>query len=70
MEIAAAQQRVIVTENASDFGHVTSCTVLFVRKAWWPSQALATRLSRALTRWVAAQPEPGPWPHWLPAEPR
>lgn len=68
IEIATAQQRVIVTENASDFAQVTSCVVLFVLKSWWPRQVLAPRLAEALARWAAAHPEPGPWPHWLDAD--
>lgn len=68
IQAAAAEQRVIVTENASDFAHVTTCVVLFVLKSWWPHQALASRLADALDRWAAAHPEPGNWPHWLEAD--
>jgi hypothetical protein len=67
IQIATAERRVIVTENASDFAHVTTCTVLFVRKSWWP-RALATRLAASLARWAAANRDPGPWPHWLDVE--
>src|SRR5262249_22445317 len=28
----------------------------------------APRLSEALDRWANANPEPGPWPHWLGAQ--
>src|SRR5688500_17504090 len=68
VEIASAQGRVIVTENASDFAHVTTCPVLLVRKSWWRSQVLASRLATALNRWAAANPEPGSWAHWLEVE--
>ena len=68
IEIAAAERRVIVTENASDFADVSECPVLLVRKAWWPQQKLTSGLSRALDLWAAANPEPGPWAHWLDAE--
>ena len=68
VEIAAVDRRVIVTENASDFAHVTECPVLLVRKEWWPPEALATGLAAALDRWAAANPEPGQWAHWLEAE--
>ena len=68
IELVAAERRIIVTENASDFAAVTTCPVLFVRKAWWPSQPLTPRLAAALDRWAAANKQPGPWPHWLPAE--
>jgi hypothetical protein len=68
IRIATAERRVIVTEDARDFAHVTSCPVLFVRKSWWPPQRLADELAEALIRWTQHDPEPGPWPHWLPAD--
>ena len=68
VELAAADGRVIVTENASDFGGVTTCAVLLVRKAWWPPESLAAKLAAAVDRWAAANRHPGPWSHWLPAE--
>lgn len=66
VELAGADNRVIVTENASDFASVTDCPVLFVRKSWWPTKSLAADLALALHRWADANPEPGPWPHWPP----
>ena len=66
--IAADEHRVIVTENASDFAHVIECAVLLVRKAWWSPEALAPGLAAALSRWAAANPDPGPWAHWLEAD--
>jgi hypothetical protein len=68
IQVAAAEQRVIVIENASDFAHVTTCPVLFVLKSWWPHKGLALRLADALDRWAAVHPDPGTWPHWLQAE--
>lgn len=68
VQIASTEDRVIVTENASDFASVTGCPVLFVLKSWWTPGMLAQRLATALDRWAAANPEPGPWSHWLPAE--
>lgn len=65
VQIAAAEGRVIVTENASDFARVDACAVLLVRKAWWTSAELATKLADAVQRWASANPEPGPWAHWL-----
>lgn len=59
---------VIVTENASDFAAVTTCAVLFVRKSWWPPPQLASGLAAAVDRWANANADPGPWPHWLPAD--
>jgi hypothetical protein len=65
IQLAAAERRVIVTENASDFAYVTTCPVLFVRKSWWPEEVMATRLAEAIDRWASANPAPGSWPHWL-----
>ncbi len=65
LELAAGDDLVIVTENAMDFAPATRCTVVFVRKSWWPSDALACRLATALARWAQAHPNPGAWPHWL-----
>lgn len=67
IQIASAEERVIVTENASDFAHVTTCEVLFVRKSWWPVEGLTASIAEALIRWAAAHPDPGPWPHWMEA---
>lgn len=67
VQLASADARVIVTENASDFAAVTACPVLLVRKAWWPSAALSSKLAAAVDRWAAAHVEPGSWSHWLPA---
>jgi uncharacterized protein with PIN domain len=67
IEIASAEHLVIVTENASDFAAVTTCPVVFVRKSWWPAEALVSRLALALDRWAAAHPDLGPWAHWLEA---
>jgi hypothetical protein len=70
IQLAAAEDRVIVTENASDFAQVAACPVLLVLKAWWPSASLTTSLASALDRWAEANPQPGKWAHWLPAEVR
>ena len=68
VELAAAADRVIVTEAASDFASVTACPVLLVLKAWWPSASLTASLANALDRWATANPRPGKWAHWLAAE--
>ncbi len=70
VQIATADSRVIVTENARDFAHITTCPTLLVRKSWWPPGALVPRLAKALDIWAADHPEPGAWPHWLPADVR
>ena len=67
IQLAAADDRVIVTENASDIAQVSACPVLLVLKAWWPSKSLAASLASALDRWAAANPQPGNWAHWLAA---
>ena len=66
--LAAVEDRVIVTENASDFAATSTCPVLLVLKAWWPSGSLTASLANALDRWAKKNPRPGKWAHWLPAE--
>ena len=68
IDIAISQDRVIVTENWRDFAPVTRCTALFVRKNWWPSEALTSRVVAAIARWASANPEPGVYARWLDAE--
>jgi hypothetical protein len=68
VQLAAADDRVIVTENASDFAQVSACPVLLVLKAWWPSASLTASLAIALDRWAEADPQPGNWAHWLATE--
>jgi hypothetical protein len=68
VQIAGADNRVIVTENASDFASVTDCPVLFVLKSWWATESLAHHLASSLDQWAMANPEPGRWSHWLPAD--
>ena len=65
ISLAAADRRVIATENASDFASVTVCPVLLVRKFWWP---LAANLADALDRWADINEQPGNWAHWLQAD--
>ena len=67
IEHAGAEDRVIVTENAADFAPTTSCAVLLIRKAWWPSKCMATPLADSVDRWASDHPEPGHWAHWLDA---
>ncbi len=68
--LATAESRIIVAENVSGFASVTTCPVVFVRKSWWPVESLAPRLAVALDRSASVNRQPGPWPHWLPAESR
>jgi uncharacterized protein with PIN domain len=67
VQLAASDDRVIVTENASDFAATTACPVLLVRNTW-PAASLAETLAGALDRWAKANAAPGRWAHWLPAE--
>lgn len=68
ISLAAADHRVIVTENASDFATVGVCPVLLIRKSWWPQGSLASNLADALNRWADMNEQPGSWAHWLPAD--
>jgi hypothetical protein len=65
---AIAEGWILVTENWEDFATIRECPVIFVNKEWWRKQPIHVRLASALGRWAAANPEPGPWPQWLPAE--
>lgn len=67
IEIAGTDGWVVVTENASDFAHATACTVLLVRKQWWPDATLAARLADSLDHWAQEHADPGHWAHWLDA---
>ena len=64
IEMASAEDLVVVTENASDFAGA-ACTVLLVRKDWWPRAQLATQLAGAVAAWAAENAAPGPWTFWL-----
>lgn len=63
--LAAADGRVIVTETARAFAHVTTCPILFVRTSWWSTATLAQELAASLDRWANENTNPGNWPHWL-----
>ena len=67
IEIAAVEDRVIVTENARDFVGAADCAFMLVRKAWWPAASLAERLAAAIDHWATDNREPGLWAHWLAA---
>src|SRR5262245_53769191 len=68
IQVAVMEQRVIITENFRDFAPVRGCPVLFIRRSWWSKQTLASRLATAVHRWAVANPRPGYWAQWLPAE--
>lgn len=68
IELATSEGLVIVTENASDFAHVTTCAVILVRKSWWPRERLVSDLAAALDRWAKSHEKPGTWAHWLEPE--
>ena len=67
IELAGVDGRVIVTDNAVDFARATSCTVLLVRKAWWPMTGIAAPLADSVDRWAREHSDPGHWAHWLDA---
>jgi hypothetical protein len=47
-----------------------TCPVLFIRKEWWSRAGLSQHLAKAIDAWADQDPEPGNWPHWLPADVR
>jgi len=66
--VAAAEDRIIVTEKASDFAATTSYPVLLVLKLWEPCASLTKSPASARDRWGKTAPPPDNWAHWLPAE--
>jgi uncharacterized protein with PIN domain len=67
IEHAVQRGAVVVTENIADFAGA-ACTVLLVRRSWWPRQAPAARLATAVVAWATATPAPGAWTYWLDAK--
>lgn len=65
--LAGTDGWVVGTENAVDFAQATACTVLLVRKAWWPGNGMAAALADSVDRWARDHPDPGHWAHWLEA---
>ena len=65
VELAAADNRVIVTENASDFAAITACPVPLCRKPRRLAASLAETVAGVLDRWAKANAEPECWAHWL-----
>lgn len=65
IKIAGSDGWVVVTDNAVDFIHATSCTVLLAQEGWWPHAALAARLAESLDGWAREHPDPGHWAHGL-----
>ena len=71
---AVAQNRIVVTENASDYAAIVALRlaherprvpVVLVRKADHPrGGALAHHLARRLHEWANRNPDPYPGPHW------
>jgi hypothetical protein len=68
IDLATAEGRAIVTEDAKDFAHVRTCTVVIVRKVWWSRHSLTRDVSMALVRWAEANPNPDRSPVWFDAE--
>ena len=73
-ELAVAEDRVVVTENYSDFSsrqrrdveyESPRCVVVFVRKSALPTGgALGPALARRLDAWAEANPSPWPGAYW------
>jgi predicted nuclease of predicted toxin-antitoxin system len=68
IDLAIAEGRVIVTEDAKDFAHVRTCTIVILRKVWWSRRSLTRDVSMALLRWAEANPNPDRSAIWLDAE--
>ena len=62
--VAAAEERVIVTENVKDFAGVQGVTVLCVLKSRLPPQGMHVHLAELLDQWALAHPEPYRGLHW------
>jgi predicted nuclease of predicted toxin-antitoxin system len=72
--LAVDEQRVVVTENFSDFARIVAqriasdepCVpVVFVRKRDFPrGGGLAAHLADHLDQWATKNPDPYPGPHW------
>ncbi len=64
--VAAAEGRVIVTENVKDFAGEHGVTVLCVLKSRLPPQEMHVHLAALLDSWATDQPEPYLGLHWPP----
>jgi predicted nuclease of predicted toxin-antitoxin system len=62
--IAAAEQRVLVTENVKDFAREADIVVVCVLKPRLPALGMGLRLATLLTAWATANPEPYVGLHW------
>jgi hypothetical protein len=56
--VAAAEDRVIVTNNVKDFAGVHGVTVLCVLKSRLPPQGMHVHLAELLDKWALDHPEP------------
>ncbi|HSJ46722.1 MAG TPA: DUF5615 family PIN-like protein [Euzebyales bacterium] len=64
--VAAAEERVIVTENVKDFAGVHRVTVLCVLTSRLPPQGMHVHLAELLDKWAMAHPKPYLGLHWPP----
>ena len=64
--VAAAESRIIVTENIKDFAGEHGVTVLCVVKSRLAPQGMHTHLAALIDRWASANPEPYLGLHWPP----
>lgn len=63
-ELAAREQRVLVTENVKDFARERAIVTLCVLKSRLPPQGMARHLAAMLDRWATANPDPHLGLHW------
>ena len=64
--VAAAEERVIVTDNVKDFAGVHGVTILCVLKSWLPPQGMHVHLAELLDKWAMTHPKPYRGLHWPP----
>ncbi|MGH8824489.1 MAG: DUF5615 family PIN-like protein [Jiangellaceae bacterium] len=64
-EVARAQARAVVTENAADFAAERDLVLVFMLKKNLPAGGgQASALAKALDQWAQANPDPYLGPHW------
>ena len=64
--VAAAERRVLVTENVKDFAHVEGVVIVCVLKARLRSHQMDQHLAALLDAWAKANPKPYVGLHWPP----
>ena len=62
--LAAAESRVLVSENVQDFAHATDVAVACVLKSRLRAKVMAADLAALLDTWARTRPEPLPGVYW------